>query len=329
MIICSSLICQEEREAHATALFHYNEGTIIAEVVALNQRRHRLLWRFLENLSPRQAQWTIPRDCVIDHQKRQWADVRFIFAVVVDKEIPISSSKTGQIAQRGNIFLHVWGFGSWIDDALAHVLNTISSSTSHSVVESAKAIPNGIEDSEAVDVLTAFQPTVEAPTHLASVNACTISSEFVASLDKERSNAAKSSGKSSNSSGSGKGATFHGTFVFQDREAGIFYQTFEEDFRNFIAYKFNVSITETASGINDGGSVGTSITPSKKSGMSASGAAARAPALKVDFTGSSSRDVTCCRSYLEQLNTSNLLRHQVYFPRTDATKYKDLLNHKV
>ena len=126
---------------------------------------------------------------------------------------------------------------------------------------------------------------------------------------------------------------FQANFVFQDREAGIFYQTFEDEFRRYVAATFNVDISETASNA-EGGDAATAPKqpppppPPQKSGATA-GTPARAPALRVDFAGSTQRDVNACRAYLEQLNTSNLPRHQVYFPRVDAVRYKDLLNHKV
>ena len=62
---------------------------------------------------------------------------------------------------------------------------------------------------------------------------------------------------------------FVSSYVFQDREAGIFYQSFEDDFRRFIAYKFGVDMAPMAM-------CGTSPAP---------GGSGRAPANKVDFTG--------------------------------------------
>ena len=112
---------QEERESQATALFHYNEGTILAEIVALSPRRHRSMWRFLEGLGPRQAFWTVPREAVVEHQKRQWIDIKHQFAVVVDKDMQSTIMKGGAKCGPTNVALRVWGFGTLLDQALAQV----------------------------------------------------------------------------------------------------------------------------------------------------------------------------------------------------------------
>lgn len=288
---------QEERESQATALFHYNEGTIIAEIVAVNPRRHRSMWRFLESLGPRQAFWTIPRECLEIYQKRQWSDIKVQFAVVVDKEQQPTTTKLSS-SKAPNVAMRVWGFGALLDQALAQVLTTASNSS-----VTAKASLSS--------QLSLLNMAAETPLRGVIAAARSVSTK-----------------------------SFHGSFVFQDREAGIFYQTFEDEFRRHIAHAFNVDISETAQpGIVDS-TAAPAAAPVSTKGRSGSGAsvsssstsatgAVRAPALRVDFAGSTQREVASCRAYLEQLNTTNLMRHQIYFPRTDAARYKDLLDHKV
>lgn len=118
--------------------------------------------------------------------------------------------------------------------------------------------------------------------------------------------------KMSKKSKGSKAAT--GTFVFQDREAGMFYTTFESEIRSFVLKRFNVSIPETNHHISE----------NSKSKASQSSQSSRTPALKIEYTGRNPTDVQQVRNYLEQFNPYYLERKQVYFPMADAGKYKEL-----
>lgn len=52
-------------------------------------------------------------------------------------------------------------------------------------------------------------------------------------------------------------------------------------------------------------------------------------ALKIEFSGSSKKDVYSVRVYLEKISSSNLARQQIHFPRYDAARYRELYNEKV
>jgi hypothetical protein len=59
-----------------------------------------------------------------------------------------------------------------------------------------------------------------------------------------------------------------------------------------------------------------------------SGDVIRKAILKVEFHGISSKDTAATKSYLEQLNTANLARYQIYFPQSSTIKYRELQNKK-
>jgi hypothetical protein len=109
----------------------------------------------------------------------------------------------------------------------------------------------------------------------------------------------------------GKGPKTTGSFVFQDREAGMFYTTFENEIRLFVSKQFDVTITETDHHVSENAKLKTSQQ-------------SRTPALKIEYTGRSPLDVQHVRNYLEQFNPYYLDRKQIYFPMADANKYKEL-----
>jgi hypothetical protein len=295
----------EQKETQATCIFHYNDGAVIVEIVALNTRRHKNLWRYLESLSAREVSWALPSDCIADFNDGNWNDLRYRFAVCVDRNsIKVVPQKKNSSASKGSqiVSMHVWGFGSLIDSALTYMLTSGTSNEKR-------------ED----EILWVTDGAMENSK---------LRSEQDGSVDDDQMSRGFKVKSSYNSSTICRG-NYTGSFVFQDREAGIFYQNFEPEFRRYISAVFQVDITETAPSEMSSSSTRSRDGGSPPSSVSGAPAIARSPALRVDFSGSTPKDVSNCRSYLEQLNTSNLQRHQIYFPRTHTTKYKELLNHKV
>lgn len=119
-----------------------------------------------------------------------------------------------------------------------------------------------------------------------------------------------------------------GSFVFQDREAGIFYLAFESEFKSYIETKFGVIICDrespTSREIEDNRSP-CSLSPLSQSPLSQS---SRGPTMKVEFLGKQ-KQVTACRAYFDQMNTSTLMRTQVFFPCSDTNKYREIFGEKV
>lgn len=56
-IMGSYPLAQEEKDSQATSLFHYNDGSVVVEIVSLNNRFHRKLLQFIEGLEPKDAFW--------------------------------------------------------------------------------------------------------------------------------------------------------------------------------------------------------------------------------------------------------------------------------
>jgi hypothetical protein len=113
---------------------------------------------------------------------------------------------------------------------------------------------------------------------------------------------------------SSTGGKVSGQYTFQDREVGLFYQSFETEFRQFLVYEFNVDVAESLPPVDK--AVLTTQRPQQAS-------------LKVSFTSSDIKNINACRNYFEQLSTSTIQRNQVFFPRADQSKYKEILNVKV
>lgn len=51
------------------------------------------------------------------------------------------------------------------------------------------------------------------------------------------------------------------------------------------------------------------------------------PVFRVDLSGTKA-DISAARDYLDSLNNRSLQRHPVHFPRADARRYTELLQHK-
>ena len=102
-------------------------------------------------------------------------------------------------------------------------------------------------------------------------------------------------------------------FVFQDREAGIFYQTFEYDFNRTVATKFDVGIShmEADKGVQHTQGEAESVIGSSQSTSTDS---QRSRALRVEVYGNSSKDVHSAIQYMTRwLNTTSLKGKPVTF----------------
>jgi hypothetical protein len=284
-IMGSSILMQHERESESTALFHYNDGTVVAEIVSLTARHHRQLQRYIESLVPQEAQWLIPREIISSYDEKKWYDLQFNYAVVIDKDA--ATKNLGVKPSTSNISIHVRGFNGLIEKALSAILETNPVATTSnlavsSINQSAFSILNAPFSSQGQGDKSSTSSPVEDRTKL----------------------------KSSSSTG-GK---VSGQYTFQDREVGLFYQSFETEFRQFLVYEFNVDVAESLPPVDK--AVLTTQRPQQAS-------------LKVSFTSSDIKNINACRNYFEQLSTSTIQRNQVFFPRADQSKYKEILNVKV
>jgi hypothetical protein len=113
-----------------------------------------------------------------------------------------------------------------------------------------------------------------------------------------------------------------GTFLFQDREAGIFFANFEAEFRLFVLKTFNVEVIAHDSTASD------PLNPPFGSGARNIDGASKVSATRLELVGESGEDISRCHAFLEQLNTANLTRVQIHFPRSDPIAYRELLARK-
>lgn len=136
-----------------------------------------------------------------------------------------------------------------------------------------------------------------------------------------------------------------GVYSFADREAGIFFFAFEQQFRDFLEKSFQVLVEDSDNGLDGGmrgngstGRMGMSGGVGGDYGLAGSGhgissagnydaePGSKNVVLKVAFYGNTPKNIASARAYLEQLNTTNLMRTQIYFPQVSARKYKEILN---
>lgn len=150
-----------------------------------------------------------------------------------------------------------------------------------------------------------------------------------------------------------------GTYSFADREAGIYYFAFEQQFREYLERTFGVIVEDcnTNSSSNpledgrprnnsrdsrwsygnnsDSNCTSTNNTVNSNSNFSNANSsnntnmqANKNVVLKISYYGNSIKNVSAARPYLEQLNTTNLIRTQIFFPQVSAKKFKEIYNKK-
>ena len=122
---------------------------------------------------------------------------------------------------------------------------------------------------------------------------------------------------------------YHSQFIFQDREAGIYYQAFQQSFAHALNHAFGVYVAPleafeevrhaSTKSAGSGSSVGSA-------GNRAIGSTAdRTRALRVEFFGKSNKDCVAAVNYLSnELGSGRLERIILYFPRADASVCKIL-----
>ena len=108
------------------------------------------------------------------------------------------------------------------------------------------------------------------------------------------------------------------SFTFQDREAGVFYQSFETEFRTYMK-DLGVEAITADSTVND--SPNWKGSPVDKSTFDS-----RAPPVKVVLSAKTSSDLLEGKAFFDNfLNTQHIARCQISFPKTSVEKYKELL----
>lgn len=236
-------------KTRSAVLFHESKDRVIsADVVGLTEHDQKVVRIFLEALIPRQGEWIVPQDCVVEYTAANWVDVRRKFAIKLDVKGGDKRSGRGSSgSQKGTKSLKVWGFEPSMEKALKHIL---ASSTN------AESVP-----------LSLLGSSVSANISLAKMNTIRPSEALVCRKIRAPSESSRGQDedghddiqleidfnmktRDSDDSGRGVGAQrtpFSGHYVFLDREAGMLYQAFEPEFQAYLLQTFNVIMKSSQS----------------------------------------------------------------------------------
>jgi hypothetical protein len=112
-----------------------------------------------------------------------------------------------------------------------------------------------------------------------------------------------------------------GTYSFADREAGIFFFAFEQQFRDYLEKSFSVLLDDSDNSAD--------YRPKAlMNEVTLDNMFNKNVVLKISFYGNQAKHVSAARAYLEQLNTTNLARVQIFFPQVSIKKFKEIYNRK-
>jgi hypothetical protein len=135
-----------------------------------------------------------------------------------------------------------------------------------------------------------------------------------------------------------------GSVLLTDKDAVGFYLAFESAFCAYILRVFSVTVQESNPDSMTNSPTPLQLlnlpptphnmnvlpgTPSKTALMGANNVAGKTNGpMRISFFGHNPKDVKSASLYLEKLNSSNMRSHQVFFPKVDASKYKELNSYK-
>ena len=284
-----------------------SKAVVVASICALDSKGLGGVRDFLADLYPKRSSWRCPVPVPTQAQL-------CVFSVFAETS-PEQPDPSGHIE-----LLNVWGFGSLLNHAHEELVEKRGgqspSAGSAQGQGSGMRLGLGLGPGSGTQVGMRQLPQVGASSPSASKSAASMfpSPGTLVALSPP-----SSSGKHKSS------------FTFQDREAGVFYQAFEAEFRAFLK-DMGVDVVTTESSPADspqwkgsltGGGGGSSGGGSGDKGGSFD---VRAPAVKVIISGSSAKDVAAGKAVFDSLlNTAHLARCQITFPRTSVEKYKELL----
>jgi hypothetical protein len=224
----SDALLSMQKETKSSVLFHNSkERVVYADVVALTGQQQQSMVKYLEKQIPRQGEWSVLYDRISAYDDSDWAAIKHKFAVKLDMRA-VGGSPRGKNANS----LKAWGFSD-LDKAVENIFssNAIMSGSAKGITSKDTETGRGLQGGNS------RQNKREAEDE-----------ETCGTLSKER-------------------REFHGHYFFQDREAGLFYLTFETQFQSYLFQKFNVCMTDskhtvadisTAGESNSSGRVGSS-----------------------------------------------------------------------
>ena len=316
----SDIINSQEEQSRSCVLFHHSGATTLVEIVSLRHNQHNRIKKFLDSLVPRECKREIPIECIQSYDDVAWEALRKKFAIVIEVAEPkdgrhglVSSGKDYEFLKGASrtsstySSITAWGFGSFVDQAFEFL-------TTHQIATAEKEIPDREpyfrEKEQHRQSATYFDEPVEMAQKYSETPGKIPLSHLPASLGSK---------------------AVKGSYTFQDCEAGIFFFAFEKEFREYIEHNFGVRMEDSG-----GNKSAYKSTDDREDGVGlggvndsrASAEASRKAVLKVEFFGPSGKATGAAKSYLEQLNTANLARSQIYFPQSSSGKYRELQNKK-
>ena len=231
----------------ATVLFHESKDKVIsADVVALTIGDRKIAFKFLAALIPRQAEWSVPADCVTEYTTADWVELRRNYAVKLDIKGGYKKIVKGlSTSQKGTKSLKVWGFEPSMDLALKYILAATAASSRQCLHFSRSA---GYESSKNLSTDQMNSRIVKNSPGLFS--------------DRHDSDAGDQdniydNGSHINDGNDGWGTStrdkrsFYGHYIFLDREAGMLYQAFEKEFQAFLFQSFHVNLRDSHSTMSE------------------------------------------------------------------------------
>lgn len=115
-----------EDRTRSTVLFHNSKEKVIsADVLSVSAHQQDAIMQFLSDLVPAQADWLVSFQYIADYTIAKWTDIQTKFTIKVNakwKEMPQRGDPDWNAQLHSKRILRVWGFDSYIDKALTHIL---------------------------------------------------------------------------------------------------------------------------------------------------------------------------------------------------------------
>lgn len=350
-LIGSEVLAAQEKATRACVLFHYSGSTTVAEIVALRPVMHNALLKFVQKLKPKETKLEIPYAFVCWYDEDLWEKMRSCFAIkteVIGENGKPIKLKTGYISPEeadSMVTLKIWGFNPkfldraiehiqlndereeinvvlWVDDASANAAAAAMAQAALPVKSNAASTAASAaakDKADKAEKAAAGRTVIVAPP--AATSAPVMKDEPVTAPKKGSAATADSTAPAPKGSKEklvpeeGSGASAHkAVYTFADREAGLYFFTFEAAFREYLDRTFGVFVDEAEH--------------AAQLHLMNTAVDFKVDTLKVALYGTSIKNVQAARAYMDQFNTNVLGRYQIFFPRVSARKYKEIFNKK-
>jgi hypothetical protein len=115
----SNILEEASHQSKTTVLFHNSKDRVVsADICSLTGTGQKAMLKFLEHLTPRQAEWLVPNECISEYTTKEWAHLRWKYAIRIDNKGGDTTYKDAIFSKRN---LKVWGFELYMEKAKAHI----------------------------------------------------------------------------------------------------------------------------------------------------------------------------------------------------------------